>query len=144
MSDDRGSAALEFITVGVILLVPLVYLIVALGSIQEHTLGAEAAARHLARAIALVPDAASAADYGDRLVASIADQYGIAPGTLEVSVACAPRTPECPAPGALVTVTVATHVPLPLVPSVLGLDTAASIPVEGTAVQKMSRLWGTP
>jgi hypothetical protein len=31
MTDDDGSAALEFIAVGVILLVPLVYLIIALG-----------------------------------------------------------------------------------------------------------------
>ncbi|MCM3780263.1 TadE family protein [Microbacterium hydrocarbonoxydans] len=142
MHDDRGSAALEFITVGVILLVPLVYLIVALGSIQEHTLGAEAAARHLARVIASAPDAETAAAHGDRVVENIADQYGIERGSLEVSVTCAPRAAECPAPGALVTVTVATRVPLPLVPSVLGLDLAASIPVEGVAVQKVSRLWG--
>lgn len=144
MNDDCGSAALEFITVGVILLVPLVYLIVALGSIQEHMLGAEAAARHLARVIALAPDAETAAEHGDRVVENIADQYGIERGSLEVSVTCAPRTAACPAPGALVTVVVATRVPLPLVPSVLGLDAAASIPVEGTAVQKVSRLWGAP
>ncbi|MFB4354472.1 TadE family protein [Microbacterium sp. LS_15] len=143
MSDDRGSAALEFITVGVILLVPLVYLIVALGSIQEHTLGAEAAARHLARAIALAPDAETAAAHGDLVVESIAEQYGIDHGALEVSVTCTPRTAECPVPGALMTVTVATRMPLPLVPPVLGFDAAASIPVEGTAVQKVSRLWGT-
>ena len=33
MTDDDGSAALEFIAVGVILLVPLVYLIIALGAV---------------------------------------------------------------------------------------------------------------
>ena len=48
MTDDDGSAALEFIAVGVILLVPLVYLIIALGAVQEQTLGVEAAARHTA------------------------------------------------------------------------------------------------
>ena len=56
-TDDVGSAALEFITVGVVLLVPLVYLIIALGTIQEQALGVDAAARHTARAIALAPDA---------------------------------------------------------------------------------------
>jgi len=30
LSDDRGSAALEFITAGMLLLVPLVYLILAM------------------------------------------------------------------------------------------------------------------
>lgn len=57
LHDDAGSAALEFITIGVILLVPLVYLVVALGAIQEQTLGVEAAARHIARTIAQAPDA---------------------------------------------------------------------------------------
>ena len=58
--DDEGSPALELITVGVVLIVPLVYLIVALGAIQEQTLGAEAAARQTARVIALAPDADTA------------------------------------------------------------------------------------
>ena len=47
---DEGSAALEFILVGLVLLVPLVYLIVALGSIQGQSLGVETGARQLARA----------------------------------------------------------------------------------------------
>ena len=38
--------------------------------------------------------------------------------------------------------TVATSVSLPLVPTIFGVDEAASIDVEGAAVQKMSRLWG--
>ena len=48
---ERGSAALEFILVGLILLVPLVYLVVSLGLIQGQSLGAEAGARHIARAV---------------------------------------------------------------------------------------------
>ena len=42
---ERGSAALEFIVVGLVLLVPVVYLIVTLGLVQGQSLGAEAAAR---------------------------------------------------------------------------------------------------
>ena len=59
-ADDRGSAALEFILVGMLLLVPLVYLIVSLGLIQGQSLGAEAGARHIARALSTAesPDAA--------------------------------------------------------------------------------------
>ena len=48
---ERGSAALEFILVGMLLLVPLVYLVVSLGLIQGQSLGAEAGARHIARAL---------------------------------------------------------------------------------------------
>lgn len=141
--DDNGSAALEFIAVGVVLLVPLVYLIIALGSIQEQTLGAEAAARHTARAIALAPDAESAQSSGERVLASVSEQYGIDPDSAEVSVTCGPATTACPSAGATITVVVAAKVSLPLIPAIFGLDEAASVSVEGTAVQKVSRLWGT-
>lgn len=140
--DDDGSAALEFIAVGVILLVPLVYLITALGAVQEQTLGVEAAARHTARAIALAPDAATAAMRTERVLASMSDQYGIDAESTEVSVACVPADAACPSAGATMTVTVATSVSLPLIPAIFGWDEAASIGVEGAAVQKMSRLWG--
>ena len=85
MTDDDGSAALEFIAVGVILLVPLVYLIIALGAVQEQTLGVEAAARHTARAIALAPDAGTAAMRSEQVIASISDQYGLDAESIEVS-----------------------------------------------------------
>lgn len=140
--DDDGSAALEFIAVGIILLVPLVYLITALGAVQEQTLGVEAAARHTARAIALAPDAATAAVRSDQVLASISDQYGIDAESIEVSVTCAPIEVACPSAGATVTVTVATSASLPLVPTIFGVNEASSIAVEGSAVQKLSRLWG--
>ena len=52
---DEGSAALEFILVGLVLLVPIVYLVVALGAIQGQALGVETGARQLARTIASAP-----------------------------------------------------------------------------------------
>lgn len=141
--DDEGSAAFEFITVGVVLLVPLVYLIIALGAIQEQTLGAEAAARQTARVIALSPDADTAELRGERVLADVSEHYGLDPDAVEVSVTCLPATAACPAAGATITVTVAAKVALPLIPAIFGADDAASIPVEGTAVQKVSRLWGS-
>jgi Flp pilus assembly protein TadG len=141
--DDDGSAALEFIAVGVVLLVPLVYLVIALGAIQEQTLGVEAAARHTARAIALAPDAATASLRSERVLVSMSDQYGIDADATEVSVTCAPAGVACPSAGATVTVTVATSVSLPLIPAIFGLDEAASIGVEGSGVQKVPRLWGS-
>lgn len=143
MIDDEGSAALEFITVGVILLVPLVYLIIALGAIQEQTLGVGAAARHVARTIVRAPDAATAAVRSELVLADVTDQYGIDEESTEVSVACVPVGTECPSAGAVVTVTVTASVSLPLMPAVFGSDSAAAIRVEGSAVQKVSRLWGT-
>lgn len=141
-TDDEGSAALEFIAVGVILLLPLIYLIAALGVIQEQTLGVEAAARHTARVIALAPDAETAVARSEQVLAGVVEEYGLDADAVDVSLSCAPAGSDCPVAGATVTVTVATRVPLPLVPSLFDLDRSTAIPVEASAVQKISRLWG--
>lgn len=141
--NDDGSAALEFITVGVIFLVPLVYLVITLGAIQEHLLGAEAAARHTARIIGQADDAATAAANSDALLASVIDEYGMDASRVDVSVSCRPAGIDCPSAGATVIVTVRTAVSLPLVPPIFGLDAAASIPLHAEAAQKVSRLWGS-
>ena len=138
---DRGSAPLEFIGVGVILLVPLVYLVLALGAIQQQTLGVEAAARHAARAISLAPDAATASARAEAVLSAMVREYGMDGEAVAVEVSCLPKGPECPAAGATVQVRVRTQVPLPLVPGLFGLDRLASIPIEAEGVQKMSRLW---
>ncbi|GAA3916249.1 TadE family protein [Microbacterium invictum] len=140
---ERGSAALEFIVGGVILLVPIVYLIVALGAIQSSALGVDAGARHVARTIASAPDRATADARADLVLAAVADEYGLDPGRVDVTVTCRPAGAECPAAGATVVVHLAASVPLPLVPPILGLDDMARIPVEAVAVQKVSRFWGT-
>ncbi|MFJ2370487.1 TadE/TadG family type IV pilus assembly protein [Microbacterium sp. NPDC087665] len=141
--DETGSAALEFVTVGVILLVPLVYLVIVLGSIQEQSLGAEAAARHMARAIALAPDAETAEMRSEEVLRGVVEEYGIESDSVEVSLTCVPASAECPAAGATIVVTVEVTVQLPFVPSVLGIDRALAIPLEASATQKISRQWGS-
>lgn len=141
--DETGSAALEFVTVGVILLVPLVYLVIVLGSIQEQSLGAEAAARHMARAIALAPDAETAEMRSEEVLRGVVEEYGIESDSVEVSLTCVPASAECPAAGATIVVTVEVTVRLPFVPSVLGIDRALAIPLEASATQKISRQWGS-
>ena len=57
---EEGTAALEFIAVGLLLLVPIVYLVITLGTIQGQSLGVEAGARHIARAVAWLASPLSA------------------------------------------------------------------------------------
>lgn len=143
--DDDGSAALEFILVGLILLVLLVYLIVALGTIQGQAVGVEAGARHLARTIATSGDAATADARAERVLAAITSEYGIDPGTVTVDIACAGGARVCPEAGATVLVTLSARVGLPLVPAVFGLGDLVDVPVEATGGQKISRYWiGAP
>ena len=141
--DEEGSAALEFILVGMLLLVPLVYLVVALGLIQGQSLGAEAGARHIARALSTAEDADAARQSADLILRSVVDEYAIDAEAVEFALECRPAGNACPEAGATLVVTVSTRVALPLVPPVLGLDRLASIPIEATAVQKVSRFWET-
>lgn len=138
---EAGSAALEFIIVGMLLLVPLVYLIVSLGMIQGQSLGAEAGARHIARAVSTAENADAARDRADRILRAVIDEYALDADAVSVSLDCRPAGVACPEAGATVIVTVRTDVTLPLVPPVLGLDRVARIPVEASAAQKVSRFW---
>lgn len=139
MPDESGSSSLEFVAVGVILLVPLLYLVIALGAVQEQSLGLVAAARQAARAVASAPSTAEAATRGERVLGEIAAEYGIDPRGMDVAVSCVPRASACPSPGATVVVKLTARVPLPLVPEVPGFDRAGSVPVEAVSVHKASR-----
>lgn len=141
LADDAGSAALEFIFVGLILLVPIVYLIVALGMIQGQSLGAESGARHIARAVATAGGADAADARASAILATVVSEYGLDPERVDVEVTCRDAADSCPAAGATVAVTLRTEVSLPLVPPVLGLDRLARIPIEASAAQKVSRFW---
>ncbi len=141
---DAGSAAVEFVFAGLVLLVPIVYLIVALGTVQAQAMGAQTGARQLARALATAADAAAASDHAERMVAALAAEYGMDAEQLDVTVTCDPAGEGCPSAGATVRVGVLTRVTLPLVPPVLGLDHLLAVPIEAQAVQKVSRFAVTP
>lgn len=138
--DDSGSAALEFIVVGLLMLVPLVYLVITLSLVQHQSLGTEAAARHIARAISTATGTDAADERAHRVLDSVVAEYGIDPGAVAIDVDCRPAG-DCPQAGALVVVTVSATVSLPLVPDILGLDRLAAVPVEATSAQKVSRTW---
>lgn len=141
--DDVGSAALEFLTAGVIFLVPLAYLIITLGVIQESTLGAEAAARHTARVIGQSEDPESAARNSAAVLANVVEEYGLDPDSVGVSIACTPAGVPCPSAGVTLVVIVDASVSLPFVPPIFGLDRATTIPLQAEAAHKLSRLWGS-
>lgn len=141
LGGEGGSAALEFIGLGAILLVPLVYFVLALGAIQGQLLGVESAARHAARTMSGASDGRDAAARADAAVESAIEEYGMDPGSVQVTIRCAPEGAGCPSAGATVVVTVTTKVALPLVPSVFGLDRIGTVPVQASSAYKVSRTW---
>lgn len=139
---ERGSASLEFITVGLILLVPLVYLVLAMAAIQGAAFAIEGGAR---QAVRVFVQAESEAEAGARAERAI--QFALADAGLEridprVSVACSPKPRACLTRLGTVTVTVALTVPLPLVPPFLSLDVPLGVPLQATATEQVSRFWG--
>lgn len=140
LSADDGSASLEFLTVGVLLLVPLVYLVLAVAAVQAGALGVEGAARQAARVAALAADRDASNAAVDRAVRITLADYGIDVAAASVAVAC--DRDDCLEPGARVSVSVVARVELPLVPDVLSLSAIGSVPVGATATQTVSRFAG--
>ncbi|WP_196834474.1 hypothetical protein [Mycetocola sp. CAN_C7] len=129
-------------TAGLILLVPLVYLIVTLASVQAGALAAEGAARQAARVFVQAPSPDEASVRAARAVEFGLADYGIPAEAASVAISCGgTSTGECPARNSVVTVTIRIDVTLPLVPDVLDLSTAATIPIQATAKQQVSRFW---
>lgn len=137
LGSDRGSAALEFLGVGVILLVPLLYLVLALGSVQGAVMATTTAAREAVRIVAAEGDRDRAAD----AVAVAVRDFGIEPDRVRTRVEC--DDGPCSRRDALVVATVRTDVSLPFVPALFGLDHALVVPVECQAAQRIDRFGGS-
>lgn len=132
--DERGSALVEFIWLGLLLLVPLVYVLLTVFAAQSAAFGADAASRAAGRAYMLAPtqDEAATAAEGAALVA-LADQ-GIKAEQMSLTISCSPDPARCLSSGSAVTVVVTVRQPLPLVPSVLG-GSAPTVRLSSTHVE---------
>jgi len=139
-TDDSGSASLEFVTVGMILLLPLVYLVLAVSSIQAGAFAAEGAARQAARVFVQARDVASARAAAQRAVEFAMADHGVDPQAVAVGIECS--EPACLSRRAFVSVTIQLSVPLPLVPPVIVGDFPLAVPLQASATQQVSRFWG--
>jgi hypothetical protein len=140
LTGDAGSASLEFITVGMILLVPLVYLVLVMSVVQGGAFAVEGAARQAARVYVQAPTPAEAEARAERAVlVSLAD-YGIDETAAEVSIGCAGGA-ACLSRRSVVTVTVRVQVALPFMPTVLTSSTVGSVALQASATQTVSRFW---
>jgi hypothetical protein len=139
---DRGSASLEFLTAGLLMLVPLVYLILTLGTIQSTALAVEGAARQAARVFVQADSTAAGSAAAQRALAIALADHGLEATATSIAITCAPRPDHCLTRRGWVTVEVQASVPLPLVPPLFDLRVSLSIPIEASATQQVSRFWG--
>lgn len=141
---ERGSASLEFLTAGTLLLVPMVYLIVALSSLQSGILAVEAAARQASRTYVEAGTVAEATQRAELAVAFALADHGMDAAAAGIRIDCAPQPHACLSRRSIVTVRVEASVALPLVPAGLSIGTPLSIPLAASASQQVSRFAGLP
>jgi hypothetical protein len=139
---DGGSASIEFLTVGLLLLVPLVYLVLALAAAQGAALGVEGAARQASRVFVQSRDEGSAEAAAHDAIAVTLGDYGVDAGDARVRIACAPDPARCLTRRGFVTVRIDASVELPLVPPALGTVLPLRIPLQAVATEQVSRFWG--
>jgi hypothetical protein len=136
---DDGSASLEFITAGILLLVPLVYLVSTLSVLQGAAFATEGAARQAARVFVQSETPEQGAAAARQAVAIAFSDFGITDGIGAVEYSCDPVPDACLTRAGHVTVTVQVSVPLPLLPAFLGNKDSGAIPFIATATQTVSR-----
>ena len=142
--DDAGSASLEFVTVGMILLVPLVYLVLAMSAIHAGSLAVGGAARQAARVFVQSATPAEAHAAAARAIEFALVDHGIDPQAAALTISCSPRPDACLMRQGYVTVKVDLLVDLPLAPAVLTGEFPLAVPLTATATQRVSRFWSGP
>lgn len=134
--DERGSAVVEFVTLGVLLLIPLVYLVMTLARVQAGAFAVSQAARESGRAF-VTTDPGKDATARARAAAAIAfaDHHFEGEGRLSWVCDGAP----CLRPDGRVRTTATIRVPLPLVPAFVRDAVPSTIAVSADQVSTVDR-----
>lgn len=116
---EEGSALIEVSWLGILLLVPLLWIVLSVFEVQRGAFAVSGAARAAGRAYALAPsDAAGQARAEAAARQALADQGVHEP--VSVRVTCTPYPRDCHSGTSVITVVVSSHVDLPLMPEFLG------------------------
>ena len=118
--DERGSALVELVWLGILLLIPMLWIVLSVFEVQRGAFGVTAAARAAGRAFVLAPDDASGRARAEEVARLALVDQGIDDPRFTLSVTCSPRPGGCHSGTSVVTVRVDSRVVLPLLPDVLG------------------------
>ncbi len=132
---DDGNALLEFVYLAVLLMIPLVYVLLAVFQVQRAAFGVTEAARQAGRAYARAPDPATAALVGQQAARLALSDQGISwtgSPTFCGGGGCSL------APGATVQTRVSYTVQLPFVGGIFGAG-RGGIPVTGVHTEVVDR-----
>lgn len=119
---EEGNALVEFVVLAVALLIPSLYMVLTLGSVQSAVFAADVIARDAARIHAVERDPSTAAARTEEHTDLVLADFGLesASGGDAVEITCSDD--PCATPGGTVTATVHLAVPIPGLGPVLGQD----------------------
>ena len=138
---EEGSAIVEFVFLGVLLLVPMVYLVMSVGRVQAGSYAVTTAAREAGRAFVTAESGEDAAGRAESAAAiAFADQGFAGLGSLQVSCAASP----CLTPDARVKTTARVTVPLPLVPAFARDVVPLEVPLSASPLSTVDRFRAAP
>ncbi len=133
---ERGSALVEFCWVGLILFIPITWVVLTVFEVQQGAFALNGAARAAARAYALAPDDATGMARAQAVVdQTLLDQGGEGQEGA-VKVTCRPFPDNCHAGTSLITITIQSGVALPFLPAMIDrgqrsfkLDATHTVPI---------------
>ncbi|GGL28493.1 pilus assembly protein [Phycicoccus endophyticus] len=139
--EESGSAVVELVTLGVLLLLPLVYLVLMLARVQAGAYAVSQASREAGRAYVTARSGEDATGRAEAAAyVAFLDQRFEDTGTLRIECDGAP----CLRPDGRVGTTATVQVPLPLLPAFLEDVLPLSVPVSASHVSTVDRFRSLP
>lgn len=125
--EDRGSAVLEFIVIGVLVLVPIAYVVISVMTVQAATLASTQAVREAARAFSSA-DSVGQGNAAAVTAAQVAfEDQGFTLPKDALRIGC---PGGCLEPGTSIDVRLSWSVDLPWLPASLAESRAMTVPIE--------------
>ncbi len=138
VAGEDGSALVELVWLTLVLLIPLVYILFTLVTVQRSAYGVTEAARAAGRAYVLSPDPVAGRQRAYAAAALAMHDQGIMLPVEDLRIICHPTPASCLQPGSTVEVRVRYHAPLPVVPKFMGHN-PATIAVSARHVEPFGR-----
>lgn len=140
---EQGSALVEFLGGMFVLLIPLIYLVLALSQVQAAAFAAEGATREAGRHLATAADVDEGLARANFAVVTAFADHGLEVDPRQaLDVHCSGTT--CMEPGAHIGIEVGIDVPLPFVPDFLQAALPLAVPINASHVVAVPELRGAP
>ena len=137
---EEGSALVEFVVLGVLLLVPLLYLTLMVARVQAGSYAATQAAREAARAFMTADTEGETSARASAAAAIAFADHGFPAGDSTLMIACA--SSPCLTPEARIDITASVRVPLPLIPAFARSVIPLEVPITATHMVVVDRFRG--